>query len=140
MSGASFCIGTIRTWPYQSDRVTMVKFLSIAVNHPSSLFVRFRPPPESQVEVSILTTQSWYLLYAPAFGILCFSLSSVVRHFPKLTDRLQHNHKHEFFNTLLNQLFQEQQPSYFQCNTIPPLAIIFAINWSVGYWWRRSGY
>ncbi len=31
-------------------------------------------------------------------------------------------------------------PSNFQRNTIPPLAIKFAINWSVGYWWRRSGY
>jgi hypothetical protein len=65
---------------------------------------------------------------------------SLPSNFPKLTDRLQHNHNHEFSDKLLNQLFQEQQPSYFQCNTIPPLAIIFAINWSVGYWWRRSGY
>ena len=32
--------------------------------------------------------------------------------------------------------------SNFQCNTIPPLAIIiiFAINWSVGYWWWCRGY
>jgi hypothetical protein len=55
-------------------------------------------------------------------------------------DRQQHNHSHEFSATLLNQLFQEPQPSNFQRNTIPPLAIIFAINWSVGYWWRRNGY
>ena len=53
-------------------------------------------------------------------------------------DRLQNNHNHEFSDTLINQLFQEQQPSNFQRNTIPPLAIIFSINWSVGYWWWRS--
>ena len=52
----------------------------------------------------------------------------------------KNNHNHEFSDTLINQLFQEQQPSNFQRNTIPPLAIIFAINWSVGYWWRQSGY
>jgi hypothetical protein len=50
------------------------------------------------------------------------------------------NHNHEFSDTLINQIFHEQQPSNFRRNTIPPLAIIFAINWSVGYWWRRSGY
>ena len=56
-------------------------------------------------------------------------------------DCLQHNHNNEFSYTLLNQLFQEWQPSNFQCNIIPPLAIIiFATNWSVGYWWRQSGY
>ena len=55
-------------------------------------------------------------------------------------DRLQNNHNHEFSDTLINQLFQEQQLSNLRRNTIPPLAIIFAINWSVGYWWRRSGY
>jgi len=50
------------------------------------------------------------------------------------------NHNHEFSDTLINQIFHEQQPSNCRRNTIPPLAIIFAINWSVGYWWRRSGY
>ena len=50
------------------------------------------------------------------------------------------NHNHEISDTLINQIFLEQQPSNFQRNTIPPLAIIFAINWSVGYWWWRSGY
>ena len=63
-----------------------------------------------------------------------------ITYFPGVRDRLQHNHNHEFSDTLIHQLFQERQPSNFQRNTIPPLAIFFAINWSVGYWWRRSGY
>ena len=54
--------------------------------------------------------------------------------------QLSRKSNHEFSDTLLNQLFQEQQPSNFQRNTIPPLARNFAINWSVGYWWRQSGY
>jgi hypothetical protein len=41
-------------------------------------------------------------------------------YFSGARDRLQHNHNHEFSNTLLNQLFQEQQPSNFQGNTIFP--------------------
>jgi hypothetical protein len=61
-------------------------------------------------------------------------------YFSGARDCLQHNHNHEFSVTLLNQLFQERQPSNIQCNTIPPLTIIFAINWSVGYWWWQSGY
>ena len=61
-------------------------------------------------------------------------------YFSGARDCLQHNHNHEFSDTLLNQLFQERQPSNIQRNTIPPLAIFFAINWSVGYWWRWSGY
>jgi hypothetical protein len=48
--------------------------------------------------------------------------------------QLSRESNHEFSDTLLNQLFQEQQPFNFQRNTIPPLAINFAINWSVGYW------
>jgi hypothetical protein len=54
--------------------------------------------------------------------------------------QLSQKSTHEFFDTLLNQIFQEHQSSNFQRNTIPPLAINFAINWSVGYWWRRIGY
>jgi len=54
--------------------------------------------------------------------------------------QLSRTSNHDFSDTPLNQLFQEQQPSNFQRNTIPPLAINCAINWLVGYWWRRSGY
>jgi hypothetical protein len=41
MSGISFCIKTI-LGTYQSNQVT-TEILSIAVNHPSSLFVDFSP-------------------------------------------------------------------------------------------------
>jgi len=44
--------------------------------------------------------------------------------------QLSRKSNHEFSYTLLNQLFQEQQPSN-QRNTIPPLAIFYAIIWSV---------
>jgi len=70
-------------------------------------------------------------------GIDCVYL---IDHFLGARDRLQNNHNHEFSDKLINQLFQEQQLSNLRRNTIPPLAIIFAITWSVGYWWRRSGY
>ena len=82
------------------------------------------------------------LVYLYCLGARCrkWMLFRPPFYFPGARDRLQNNHKHEFSDTLINQLFQEQQPSNFQRNTIPPLAIIFAINWSVGYWWRRSGY
>ena len=62
--------------------------------------------------------------------------------FANVLTGLWHNcwQDHEFSDTLINQFFHKQQPSNFQCNTIPPLAINFAINWSVGYWWRGGGY
>ena len=74
---------------------------------------------------------------------MCYLNKSKIKtkyYFLGARDRLQNNHNHEFSDTLINQLFQEQQLSNLRRNTIPPLAIIFAINWSVGYWWRRSGY
>jgi hypothetical protein len=50
---------------------------------------------------------------------------------------LQHNHNHEFSGTVLNQLFHKRQPSSFQHNTIPSLAILFTIDWSSCNWQQQ---
>ena len=54
--------------------------------------------------------------------------------------QLSRTSNHDCSDIPLNQFSQAQQPSNFRRNTIPPLAINCAINWFVGYWWRRSGY